>query len=154
GAVFYSVPRAEPGAATPAPLGNSLIAALDSAAAAIGGRVDIRVDLAEGNRPRVGSTVHFRVNSPIAGQLLVYNVDLVSGSAYQLFPNRHSGGTASTNTKLQIVGGENVTVPKASDSFDIRVKEPADKNRLYAFVLPPNVRIEDLAAKGMDMRDI
>jgi len=154
GAVFYPVPTAQPGTATPAPFGNSLIASIESAAAAIGGRVDIRVDLVEGNRPRVGSTVRFRVNSPIGGQLLVYNVDLASNSAYQVFPNRHSGGIALTGTKLQIVAGEIVTVPKASDSFDIRVKEPAGKNRLYAFVLPPSIRIEDLAAKGMDMSNI
>jgi len=131
-----------------------VVAAIESAASAIGGRVDIRVDLAEGNRPRVGSTVHFRVTSPIDGQLLVYNIDLASGSAYQVFPNRYSGGAASTGTKLRIAAGENITVPKASDGFDIRVQEPAGRNRLYAFVLPQHMRVEDIAARGMDMDNI
>jgi hypothetical protein len=139
--------------APPAPT-PSAIAAIESAAHAIGGGVDIRVDLVEGNRARVGSVIHFHVASPIAGQLLVYNIDLASGTAYQVFPNRYSGGNLPGGTKLQIAAGANVTVPTLSDRFDIKVKEPAGKNRLYAFVLPANIRIDDLAEKGMDMHDL
>jgi len=140
---------------TPAmPPGNASVAAIEQAAAAIGGRVDIRVDLAEGNRLRVGNTVHFRVMSPIGGQLLVYNVDEASGSAYQVFPNQYTGGGASTGSKLQVSPGQIVTVPAASDRFDIHVKEPIGRNRLYAFVLPLSVRIEDIATRGLNMGNI
>jgi Trypsin/Domain of unknown function (DUF4384) len=142
-----------PPAPAPSPT-PSAIAAIESAAQAIGGGVNLRVDLVEGNRARVGSIIHFHVASPIAGQLLVYNIDLASGTAYQVFPNRYSGGNAPGGTKLQIAAGANVTIPNLSDRFDIKVKEPAGKNRLYAFVLPPNVRIDDLAEKGMDMHDL
>jgi Trypsin/Domain of unknown function (DUF4384) len=144
-------PNPSPG---PTPQSPSAIAAIESAAAAIGGRVDIRVDLLEGNRARVGSIIHFHVLSPIAGQLIVYNIDIVSGTAYQVFPNRYSGGNAPGATKLQIAAGANITVPNPNDQFDIRVKEPVGKNRLYAFVLPPNVKVDDLAEKGMDMHDL
>jgi hypothetical protein len=149
-------PGATPGPNPPAPPAPSpsAIAAIEAAAAAIGGGVDLRVDLVEGNRARVGSIIHFHVASPIAGQLIVYNIDLASGTAYQVFPNRYSGGNAPGGTKLQIAAGANVTVPNLADRFDIKVKEPAGKNRLYAFVLPANVRIDDLAEKGMDMHDL
>ncbi len=155
-AKFYTIsaaPGPMPSPHPPAPSSPS-IAAIESAAAVISGRVDIRVDLIEGNRARVGSIIHFRVASPIAGQLLVYNVDLASGKAYQVFPNRYSGGNRPGGTKLQIAAGENVTVPNPTDPFKIRATEPVGKNRLYAFVLPPSVRIADLAEKGIDMHDL
>jgi secreted trypsin-like serine protease len=124
------------------------IAAIEAAAVAVAGNANIRVEIVEGNRPRVGSLIHFRVVSPITGQLLVYNIDLQSGKAYQVFPNRYSG------RGLQIAAGGTVTVPNSSSQFSIRVKEPLGRNRLYAFVLPPNIRIEDIAQKGLDMNDL
>lgn len=157
GATFYERPSAPPPGPIDQPTSSptsASIAAVEAAAAAVGGRADIQVDLVEGNRPRVGSLIHFRVVSPIAGQLLVYNVDLVSGQAYQVFPNQYSNGGRPGATKLQIASGTRVSVPGDGDRFDIRVKEPAGRNRLYAFVLPADVRIDDIAAKGMDMHDL
>jgi hypothetical protein len=124
------------------------ITAIEAAAAAVAGRADIRVDIVEGNRPRIGTSIRFRVVSPINGQLLVYNIDLESGKVYQVFPNRFSG------RGLQITAGQGVTVPNNSSQFNIRVTEPAGKNRLYAFVVPPNLKIEDIAQKGMDMGEL
>jgi len=154
GATFYTV-TAVPGPGTnPAPSPSAAIAAIEQAAAAIGLGSGIRVDLIEGNRARIGGIIHFHVASPIAGQLVVYNIDLASGTAYQVFPNRYSGGDKPGSTKLQIGAGTEIQVPNVADRFDIRVKEPVGKNRLYAFVLPASAKIDDLAEKAMDMRDL
>ncbi|HEY6257112.1 MAG TPA: trypsin-like serine protease [Xanthobacteraceae bacterium] len=147
GATFY----ASPGSAPAQPSQPAVtIASVEAAAAALGSRAGIQVEIVEGNRARVGSIVHFHVNSPIAGQLLVYNIDLASGSAYQVFPNRFPGGS-----RVQIAAGASVTVPNPStDRFDIRVQEPAGQNRLYAFVLPPNIKMDDIADRGLDMNNL
>ncbi len=137
---------------TPAP--SNSVAAVEQLANALGRQGDIRVEIIEGNRPRVGNRVHFRVVSSIAGQLLVYNVDLALGNAYQVFPNQYSRSSAATGSQFRIAAGGDVTVPGAGDTFAIKVKEPAGQNRLYAFILPPNINIGDIARRGMDMHDL
>jgi len=140
--------------AKPTPQSPSAIAAIESAAATIGNGVAVQVDLVEGDRPRIGSRIHFHVSSPIPGQLIVYNIDLASGTAYQVFPNRYTPRAAAGGTNLQVAAGADITVPNQSDRFDIRVKEPAGRNRLYAFVLPLNVKIDDVAERGLDMSEL
>lgn len=131
------------------------VAAVESVAGALGPAGDLlKVDLAEGSQQKVGNLVHVRVNSGIAGQLLVYNVDLVSGRAYQVFPNQFSGKGKPGETALQIASGASLTVPAAGDGFRFRMSEPAGPNRLYAFVLPPSVKLDDLVARGLSMGDL
>lgn len=148
----------QPAAAPPVPepaAAPVAVAAIESAAGALGpaeGRLSIA--MAEGDRPSVGSLVHVRVKTAIAGQLLVYNVDLVSGTAYQVFPNAFSGRGKPGETALQASAGDEVTIPGPSDSFRFRIKAPSGPNRLYAFVLPPSVKVEDLAARGLAMQDL
>lgn len=134
------------------------VAAIETAAGALGpaeGRLSIAI--AEGDKPRVDSLVHVHVKTAIAGQLLVYNVDLVSGKAYQVFPNAFSGRGKpgeTGETGMQASVGADLTIPGPFDSFRFRIKAPLGPNRLYAFVLPPSVKVEDLAARGLSMQDL
>jgi hypothetical protein len=126
------------------------VAAIQEAADALGASDLVSVQLVEGPRATVDSAVHLKVETQIPGQLLVYNVDLVSGKAYQLFPNRYSGGEATMN-----VGPGSVrVVPSNTDKFRIRMKPPFGANRIYAFVLPRNVKMGDIAQRGLSMEDL
>jgi len=151
--VAGAAPSSQPASKPPAPL-SSAITDIETVAAEIGTGTKVRVGLVDGNRARVGGLIRFHLSSAIAGQLLVYNVDLVTGTAYQVFPNRYSNGAQAGGTSLQIAAGADITIPSQTDRFDVRVKEPIGKNRLYAFLVPLSVEIGDIAEKGMDMREL
>lgn len=105
------------------------------------------VEIAEGRAVKIGAPIHVRATPYASGQLLIFNVDLASCRSFQLFPNKYSSGAGS-----EIVAGATAQVPAASDSFSIRVSSPTGANRLYALIVPPGVSIDDIAARGADMK--
>ncbi len=153
-AVFYnpaSNTSFTDGNETSASENSPTIAAVEQAATTAGLSPEINVALFEGSQVHVGSLMHFQVKSAIPGQLLLYNVDLASGTAYQIFPNKYSassGNSALVETSFAII------VPSNADGFNFRAKAPIGRNRLYAFVLPQETRIAGIASRGMDMNDL
>lgn len=109
----------------------------------------VRVEIVEGSRVRIGEPIHVRATPNVPGQLLIFNVDLASCRSFQLFPNKYSSGAGIGS---MIAAGASASVPAASDSFAIRVSPPVGGNRLYALIVPPSVQIDDLAARGVDMK--
>jgi len=110
----------------------------------------IRLDVAEGDLLPIGAAIHVRATPSVSGQLTVFNVDLQSCRIFQVFPNNISraagvGGVVSA--------GQTLLIP-ARDEFVLRVGAPTGANRLYALIVPTNVRIDDLAAQGSDMRTL
>jgi secreted trypsin-like serine protease len=106
----------------------------------------VNVEIAEGNHVRIGSPIHIRSRSNIAGQLVVLNVDIQTCRTYQVFPNEYSGRTES------VAAGSTVSVPGDADTFTVRAGAPAGLNRLYAVVVPPGTPIGDLVIQRRDMR--
>jgi hypothetical protein len=104
----------------------------------------VMVDIVEGSRLRIGTEIHIRNITRVAGQLMVLNIDTQTCRTYQVFPNGFSAAAV-------LASGTTVLIP-AADEFAIRVGAPAGRNRLYALIIPPGVAIRDLAARGADMR--
>ena len=44
-----------------------------------------------------------------------------------------------------------MTIPGPTDGFALRITPPTGTNRLIAIVVPPDVRIDDIAQKNEDM---
>jgi secreted trypsin-like serine protease len=109
-------------------------------------RVDL--EMAGGGRQRINSEVRIRANLPVAGQLLIINVDLSTCRRFQLFPSALSAGLVSG---ARVDAGARIQIP-ADSSQSIKVNPPAARNRLYALVLPVDAQISDIAARGFDMQ--
>jgi len=98
----------------------------------------------------VGQELTIRVMSSTDGQLFLFNQDS-DGRSYQIFPNRFSGRDVIGQSQMQISAGMIVTVPGPTDGFALRITPPTGLNRLIAVVVPPSVRIDDIAQKHADM---
>lgn len=109
----------------------------------------MRVDIADGGRVTIGSPIHVWATPQIGGQLLIFNVDLASCRAFQLFPNAYS---TAAQVGSVLGAGATAQVPGPSDTFSIRVNPPSGANRLYALITPPGVGLEDLMRRGADMK--
>lgn len=109
----------------------------------------VRLDVAEGDRPQIGAAIHIRATPTVSGQLLVFNVDLQTCRVFQVFPNQY---TLGAKVGVVVDAGETVSIPGSDDAFVLRVGAPTGANRLYALIVPADVRIDDLASQGADMR--
>jgi hypothetical protein len=110
----------------------------------------IRLDVMEGPRVGIGTAIHVRATPNVTGQLLVFNVDTQTCRTRQIFPNQFS---QSVQVGSVIAAGATVSIPEAG-TFSIRVSPPGGQNRLYAMMVPPGVAINDLASRGLNMRDL
>lgn len=113
----------------------------------------VTVDIAQGSQIKVGDRLDVRVTSSVDGHLFLFNQEM-GGKAYQIFPNKLSGGNLPGQAKAMITRGQRVTVPGALDRFVLRIKPPVGKNRVIALVVPSEVRIDDLAEKNEGMQTI
>ena len=155
-ATFYvlAAPAAPPRPAVASVPASAPVTAVEAAAAAIGDHGGLKVALVNGRAVKVGQDIQVKVVSTIPGQLLVYNLDLETGAAYQVFPNRYSAAAVAGRPQLAVRAGDDVLVPGPADRFLIEARAPLGHNRIYAFVLPSRVKVEDLAARGLDMHDL
>jgi hypothetical protein len=113
----------------------------------------VTVDIAQGAQIKVGDRLDVRVTSSVDGHLFLFNQEL-GGKAYQIFPNKLSGGDLPGQAKARVNMGQRVTVPGPMDRFVLRIRPPAGKNRVIAVVVPAEVRIDDLAQKNEGMQAI
>jgi hypothetical protein len=108
----------------------------------------VTVDMLPGETVKVGSTITVRVTSSVPGSLLVYNQDH-TGKSFQIFPNKHlAKESLPGQAKANIAAGQTVTVPGALDRFVFRITPPAGRNRIIAVVVPPEVKVDDIAEKN------
>lgn len=142
------------GQAQTTPANSSEVAEIEHLAQQIGISPEIEAGIDEGETVHLGAALHFHVKSGISGQLFLFNVDMSSGAVYQIFPNKYSAVQSPGHALAAIESGQIITVPGPDDRFAFRVKEPLGKSRLYAFVVPRDTRIGDLAARGLNMSDI
>lgn len=160
GAVFYALDGATNPAAPAKPdkpvkpdKPQTPAAAMEAAAASVGHHGALDIALVKGPSVKLGEDIEVRVDSTIGGQLLVYNLDLGTGAVYQVFPNRFTDAAAG-QPQHSVRSGGTLVIPGPSDRFAIEVKAPLGRNRLYAFVLPPDAKVAEIATRGLDMRDI
>ncbi len=123
----------------------------DTAAAPPSQLAQINVDVLPGQKVRVGDRIMVRVTSSVAGNVIVYNQD-IDGRAYQIFPNMRSGRDLPGQARTTISSGVVIPIPGPTDGFALRITPPTGLNRLIAVVVPPSVRIDDIARKHEDMR--
>jgi secreted trypsin-like serine protease len=133
---------------------QSLVSIIGDATTAQPGQLaQVAVDIASGERVKVGDRVTIRVTSSVTGNLLVFNED-ENGRAYQVFPNKFSGRDLPGQARAKVAAGEPVTIPGPTDGFALRITPPTGKNRVIAIVLPSEVRVDDLVEANEDMRSI
>ena len=108
----------------------------------------MQVDVAEGALIKLRTPLHIRARPAVAGQLLVFNVDLQTCRMVQLWPNKFSAGAEGSAI---VAAGRLISIPGAGDAFSIPAGEPVGANRLYAMVLPQGANLADLTQKGLDM---
>jgi secreted trypsin-like serine protease len=113
----------------------------------------VTLDIAQGSQIKVGDRLDVSVTSSVDGHLFLFNQEM-GGKAYQIFPNKLSGGNLPGQAKAHINRGQRVTVPGPLDRFVLRIKPPAAKNRVIALVVPSDVKVDDLAQKNEGMQTI
>lgn len=126
----------------------------DAGAAQPGALAQVNVDVLAGERIRIGNAISVRVTSSVPGSLFVFNEDMTTRRSFQLFPNQRSGGNLPGQAPAAVGAGRPLTIPGPTDGFVLRVRPPVGKNRMIAIVVPPNVRISDLAQKNANMQPI
>jgi hypothetical protein len=113
----------------------------------------VTLDIAQGSQIKVGDRLDVSVTSSVDGHLFLFNQEM-GGKAYQIFPNKLSGGNLPGQAKAHINRGQRVTVPGPLDRFVMRIKPPTAKNRVIAVVVPSDVKVDDLAQKNEGMQTI
>ncbi len=96
----------------------------------------VALEVAEGGKTPAGSAIQVRATSQVAGQLLVYSVDLSTCRLSRLFPDKKGKGAV-------VRAGETISM-SARDSGK---GASTGAYRLYALVLPANARVGDLPAE-------
>jgi hypothetical protein len=107
---------------------------------------NMSLDIVEGNRLRIGSSLHFRAAPGVGGQLVVINVDLTTCRSFQVFPNLFTAAGGSP-----VRAGQTISAPDVGDRFQINVNAPSGPNRLFALIVPEGVAIGDLAGPERGM---
>lgn len=141
---------AEPAAPAPAPTRPATEVAQPCNLPAAPAVTAVRLEVAEGDRLPIGTAIHVRATPSVTGQLAIFNVDLKTCHMFQVFPNNVS---RSAGVAAVVNAGQTLSIP-SRDEFVLRVGAPAGVNRLYALIVPTNVRIDDLATLGADMRTL
>ena len=113
----------------------------------------VAIDLAPGVRIRVGELLTLRIQSPIAGNLVVLNQE-ADGRTTQLYPNALSGGPSTAQLASRIEAGQTVLLPAPGDRFQLRVTPPSGPNRVIAIVVPADVPIADIVARSPNLNPI
>jgi uncharacterized protein DUF4384/Sel1 repeat-containing protein len=104
-----------------------------------GARPDLQALLQPESRVEVGACITVRVESKVAGYLLLFNLDAAGKSALIL------GKRAPTRVRA----GEPVMVPAPSDDFSFKVAGPPGRNEIVAVILPEGVDLDE-AAKALE----
>ncbi len=134
GIASASVAGRSQGSLTP----TELAEALSQLRAAFSGATRIKLDI-EGPRPiRLGNEFAFRVRSPVAGRLLIFDIN-ADRKVTLIFPNRFTEGPA-----LGLVAAkESLTIPGPGYGFTaFQAREPVGQGQLLALVVPVTFDIE------------
>jgi secreted trypsin-like serine protease len=103
------------------------------------GKGSIRLLDGSGLRIKLGDFYHFKIESDIAGRLIIVDVD-AAGKVTQAFPNRY----VNSDALLRIAAGETLVIPTRSRfAFDaFKAVEPVGEGRLVLAVVPDDFPIE------------
>jgi hypothetical protein len=93
----------------------------------------VALEVAAGDAASPGPAIRVRATSKVAGQLLVYSVDLSTCRLSRLFPDKPGKGAV-------VRAGETISM----SARDAGKGASAGAHRLYALVLPANARVGDL----------
>ncbi|MEO1609897.1 MAG: trypsin-like serine protease [Pseudomonadota bacterium] len=96
----------------------------------------------QGPRPiRLGDDFSFVVHSPVAGRLLIFDIN-AEGKVTLIFPNRFTRGVNFGRIKA----GETLTIPGPGYGFtSFEAQEPVGPGRLIAIVVPDDFDLESAA---------
>jgi hypothetical protein len=108
----------------------------------------VTIDVDKGTEVKAGTDIRIRVQSTVAGTLILFDVDS-SGKLTQLFPNKFSATRpGALQAWAQIQPGVPLFVPSLGDSFALTVDRPYGENRLIAVIAPPNTKGLDLLGEN------
>lgn len=113
----------------------------------------VSIDITPGVRVKVGELLTLRIQSPIAGNLVVLNQE-PDGRTTQLFPNALSGPPSTAQLSTRVEAGQLLVLPGPGDRFQLRVTPPSGPNRIIAIVVPADVPIGDIVARSPNLRPI
>lgn len=116
----------------------------------------VRIDILEGPRVRVGSDIQIRVVSSVAGALVIFNEN-PDGSAYQLYPSKTFPGPDGRTDSVRIEAGKEQRIPSSAQydkGYRIRIEPPLGINHLRAIVVPESQKINEIIAKHSESETI
>jgi hypothetical protein len=97
----------------------------------------LSIDIVEGNRPRIGTSVTFRIQSSVEGALVVFAVN-PADQIVVLFPNPRAAGFMPGQATRRMTPGQTMLLPGPADGFRAVVQPPAGAGVVCAAILPVN----------------
>ncbi|TPQ50332.1 hypothetical protein C2U72_13970, partial [Prosthecomicrobium hirschii] len=122
------------------------------AAAAPSTVAQVRLQIVQGDRLKIGSFADLRILSSTSGRLVLFSQG-PDGQAHQIYPSKGMPSGRAEGAPATIEAGRSISIPSAKarqQGYRYKILPPAGPNRLIAVVVPERAKADDLIARHAD----